>query len=211
MRIITTLYFLVLLGKEISIAQSVSHNDTARLTIKDESKYSQHFLEMLKSFARNLGGDRRLELNDNSIRMSSQNNKYDNYSTTLPSLPQRGKWYTLVGEKDGVLYELKLFQKGNGEVEYEILLKRGLEIVFRRNAIADVSPSFLIAGEGYEDEKTGRGYTVNAYLSSTDLCETWFSIGNTEDGLKGIINEIPCENGAVIEIIGKHPTLREVK
>jgi len=202
----------VLVGKTSlqDFLTEISYQDTVpkvKLRIKDEAQYSKGFVESLRHFVSN-GRYKEAELTDSLIFFTGRKNTPIHF----PSFPRIKQNYLLKAAVSSYCYELELFRKNYSDIEFHIVLKNNSETVFDKKGTAIINPSFIQAGELYDDEISGLGYTVFHYESdkTTDDCAISISVSPLffEGQLKAKIEQIQCSDSAVKEMVSKRPTLR---
>lgn len=146
-----------------------------KLHVKDSTEYSSRFLSKLLE---GLGPGRKYELKSDTI---ITDDKYvNNFRQVLPD----NKEVILKGEKKGNKYLLKLRQVKHTTISYdfEFVDNKGNKI--KESGLADLSPSFMLAAEGDNDDDGG-GFWCSEYWTYKHDCLFSIRIGPKDNMIKG--------------------------
>ncbi|MBS0635867.1 MAG: hypothetical protein JSR37_10435 [Verrucomicrobia bacterium] len=175
-----------------------------KILIKDESQYSKVFIKSLQDF---VGSDARIQLSDSVINFL----EHSKPSIKFPQYPKKNKHYTFSATNNLAIYELTVQRINYSDIEFHLVLKKGLEKIFESQGVATISPGFINGAEIFEDGKANGSYAMYGYESASENCTTILYISTPylgEVDLGARVKEITCADTKVHEIIESMPILR---
>lgn len=205
------LAFCILFGISKSTCQTtlLTKRDTipdVKLSIKNDGQYSKSFIAALRQFV-SRSPYKEAELVDSLIFFKGRKNP----PIQFPSFPKINRSYILSATLNEYYYELNILRRNYSDIEAHILLKENSKVIFDQKMTVILNPSFIQAGDSYEDEISGFGYTVFHYSSNENANDCTISISVSpsvfESRLKGKIEQISCSDTATLKIVEKRPTL----
>ena len=181
-----------------AINKTMNQQDT--FFVKDSNKYSQRYLEKLKTS----GYAIRYQLIDSMLIMN------DIDTTFFPTYLQLNKKIKLTGKINNRSLSLFVHRKSYTTIVFELQIFNSGQLVDEQKGEADIGTLFFLGAESDEDDKTGLAYFAFEYSKIDRPCELSIRIGADDgDQLKAkLIRQ--CSDKRKDIYLEDCPTLRKV-
>ncbi|WP_131248844.1 hypothetical protein [Aquimarina atlantica] len=161
------------------------------ISIKNESDYSEKFIEGLKKLR-----EEKITLSDSLLILN------DKDTIHFPGTPKIGRRITLTGKKDNLAIAVTIKRLNYTTIDYKIEMIEFGKSSHIQNGKADIASSFYFGDESDESDKTGVSYFVTEFsdLREND-CYTYIRVGYEEETSPYLLGKIikNC-NGKLLDI-----------